>query len=117
VSRETFKFISNATWDGTFAYYQTELPHNLSVGSAVEVLNVTSTNNTTGIASAAFNNTFDVVGISSAKSFQVALGENPGTFTNDLSNRTTSLPTFRRKRFNDTYYVYNVPRSSKICSG
>ena len=104
--QRNFKFISNATWDGAFAYYQTELPHNLSVGSVVEVLNVTSTNNTSGIASAAFNNTFNVVGISSAKSFQVALGEDPGTFTNDLSNRTTSLPRFKRKRFNDTYYIY-----------
>jgi hypothetical protein len=115
--QRNFKFISNATWDGTFAYYQTELPHNLSVGSAVEILNVTSTNNTTGIASAAFNNTFDVVGISSAKCFQVALEENPGTFTNDLSNRTTSLPTFRRKRFNDTYYVYNSQEVQRYVPG
>ena len=61
--QRNFKFISNATWDGTFAYYQTELPHNLSVGSVVEVLDVTSTNNTTGISSAGFNNTFNVVGI------------------------------------------------------
>ena len=115
--QRNFKFISNATWDGTFAYYQTELPHNLSVGSAVEVLNVTSTNNTTGIASAGFNNTFNVVGISSAKSFQVALGENPGTFTNDLSNRTTSLPTFRRKRFNDTYYIYRSQEIQRYVPG
>jgi hypothetical protein len=115
--QRNFKFISNATWDGAFAYYQTELPHNLSVGSAVEVLNVTSTNNTSGIASAGFNNTFNVVGISSAKSFQVALGENPGTFTNDLSNRTTSLPTFRRKRFNDTYYIYRSQEIQKYVPG
>jgi len=115
--QRNFKFISNATWDGTFAHYQTELPHNLSVGSAVEVLNVTSTNNTTGIASAGFNNTFNVVGISSAKSFQVALGENPGTFTNDLSNRTTSLPRFKRKRYNDTYYIYRSQEIQRYVPG
>jgi hypothetical protein len=115
--QRNFKFISNATWDGTFAYYQTELPHNLSVGSAVEVLNVTSTNNTSGIASAGFNNTFNVVGVSSAKSFQVALGENPGTFTNDLSNRTTALPRFNRKRFNDTYYIYRSQEIQRYVPG
>jgi len=115
--QRNFKFISNATWDGSFAYYQTELPHNLSVGSVVEVLNVTSTNNTTGIASAGFNNTFSVVGISSAKSFQVSLGENPGTFTNDLSNRTTALPKFSRKRFNDTYYIYRSQEIQKYVPG
>jgi hypothetical protein len=115
--QRNFKFISNATWDGTFAYYQTELPHNLSVGSAVEVLNVTSTNNTSGIASAGFNNTFNVVGVSSAKSFQVALGEDPGTFTNDLSNRTTVLPRFNRKRFNDTYYIYRSQEIQKYVPG
>jgi hypothetical protein len=38
--QRNFKFISNATWDGTFAYYETELPHNLSVGSVVETLNI-----------------------------------------------------------------------------
>lgn len=115
--QRNFKFISNATWDGTFAYYQTELPHNLSVGSVVEVLNVTSTNNTTGITSTGFNNTFSVVGVSSAKSFQVSLDENPGTFTNDLSNRTTSLPTFRRKRYNDTYYIYRSQEIQRYVPG
>jgi hypothetical protein len=115
--QRNFRFISNANWDGTFAHYQTELPHNLSVGSVVEVLNITSTNNTTGIASAGFNNTFSVVGISSAKSFYVELGENPGTFTNDLSNRTTDLPRFNRKRFNDTYYVYRSQEIQKYVPG
>ena len=115
--QRNFRFISNANWDGTFAHYQTELPHNLSVGSVVEVLNITSTNNTTGIASAGFNNTFSVVGVSSAKSFYVELGENPGTFTNDLSNRTTDLPRFNRNRFNDTYYVYRSQEIQKYVPG
>jgi len=115
--QRNFKFIANATWDGTHAYYQTELPHNLSVGSVVEVLNVTSTNNTTGIASVGFNNTFSVIGISSTKSFHVALGDNPGTFTNDTTNRTTALPKFSRKRFNDTYYIYRSQEIQKYVPG
>ena len=113
-----FKFIANASWDGTYAYFTTELPHKLSVGSLVEVLNVQSTNNTTGIASVGFNNTYEVVGISSSKLFQVALSDDPGTF--DLSqtvNRTTSLPRFARKNYDGTYYVYRSQEIQKYVSG
>ena len=115
--QRNFKFISNATWDGVYAHYQTELPHNLSVGSVVEVLNVTSTNNTSGITSSAYNNTFTVAGISSAKSFYVTLGDNPGTFTNNTNSRTTSLPRFNRKRFADTYYIYRSQEIQKYVPG
>ena len=115
--QRNFKFISNATWDGTNAYYQTELPHDLSVGSVVEVLNVTSSENTTGISSSGYNNTFTVAGISSAKSFYGPIASNPGTFTNDTSNRTTSLPTFKRKNYKNTYYVYRSQEVQKYIAG
>ena len=115
--QRNFKFISNATWDGTNAYYQTELPHDLSVGSVVEVLNVTSSLNTTGISSSGYNNTFTVAGISSAKSFYGPIASNPGTFTNDTSNRTTSLPTFKRKNYKNTYYVYRSQEVQKYIAG
>ena len=81
--QRNFKFISNATWDGNFAYYETELPHNLSVGSVIETLSITSTNNTTGIANSAFNGTFTVTGITSARQFSFALTDDPGTFSTD----------------------------------
>ena len=113
-----FKFIANASWDGTFAHFATELPHKLSIGSQVEVLNVKSTNNTTGIASEGFNNTFEVVGISSSKHFQVLLADDPGTF--DLSqtvNRTTSLPKFARKTYDGTYYIYRSQEIQKYVPG
>ena len=115
--QRNFKFLSNATWDGTNAYYQTELPHDLSVGSVVEVLNVTSSENTTGISSSGYNNTFTVAGISSAKSFYGPIASNPGTFTNDTSNRTTSLPIFKRKNYKNTYYVYRSQEVQKYIAG
>ncbi len=115
--QRNFKFIANATWDGNNAYYQTELPHDLSVGSVVEVLNVTSSENTTGISSSGYNNTFTVAGISSAKSFYGPIASNPGTFTNDTSNRTTSLPTFKRKNYKNTYYVYRSQEVQKYIPG
>ena len=67
--QRNFRFIAGANWDGSKAYYETELPHNLSVGSVIEIKGVTSSANTSGISSSAYNNTFTVSGISSTKSF------------------------------------------------
>jgi len=115
--QRNFRFIANAIWDGSNAVFETELPHNLSVGSVVEISNVTTSSNSVGIGSSAFNNTFTVTGISSSKSFTVPLGSDPGTFTNDTSNRTTSLPTFKRKRYNNTYYLYRSQEVQKYIAG
>ena len=115
--QRNFRFISNATWDIDTATITTELPHDLTIGSVVEVLDVTSTNNTTGVSSEGFNNTFSVVGITSSKSFEVSLTSDPGTFTNDSSDRSTSLPRFNRKRFNNTYYTYRSQEIQKYVPG
>ena len=112
-----FRFVSNATWDGTNAYYTTEIPHDLSVGSVVETVNVTSTENSTGISSSGFNNTFTVAGISSAKCFYGPIASDPGTFSNNIDNRTTSLPYFNRKDYSNTYYLYRSQEVQKYISG
>lgn len=106
-----FRYIAGANWSGGVANITTEIPHGLKVGSQVEILNVTSSNNTTGVANSAYNGTFSVVGISSAKHFSIAVTNNPGTFTNNTSSRTTSLPYFRKKQTRGTYYIY---RSQEI---
>jgi hypothetical protein len=105
------RYIAGANWTGGTANIITEIPHDLNVGSEVEILNITSTNNVTGVANSAYNGTFSVAGISSAKQFSVAIANNPGTFTNNTSSRTTSLPYFKRKKTPGTYYVY---RSQEI---
>ena len=102
------RIIANATWDGSSVNVITELPHDLSVGSEVKVVNVTSTGNLAGAANSAYNGTFTVAGISSSKHFSYALTSNPGTFTNNSSDRTTSLPYFQRKRYNNTYLIYRT---------
>ena len=101
------RFIAGGSWSSGVAKINTELPHDLSVGSEVEIINVTSTNNPTGIGSSAFNGTYVVTGISSSKEFKFALTLDPGKFTNDTSSRTTSLPYFKRKKLNNTYQVYS----------
>jgi hypothetical protein len=107
------RFIANANWSGGTANIITELPHDLSVGSQVEVLNITSTNNTTGVANSAYNGKFTVTGISSTKQFSYGVTSNPGTFTNNTSTRDSTLPRFNRKRLSGTYYIY---RSQEIKS-
>ena len=115
--QRNFSFIANATWDGSNVSVTTELPHDLSIGSEVELVNVTSTENTTAASNSGFNRTYTITGISSTKEFTVGLTTDPGTFTNDTSARNTSLPHFKRKRFDNTYYVYRSEESQKFVSG
>ena len=111
--QRNFRLISGASWSGSSATINTELPHDLKVGSQVEINNITSTNNTSGAQDSGFNRRFSVTGISSAKSFTVGLATDPGTFNNDVDNRTTALPFFKRKKYNDTYYVYRLAEAQK----
>ena len=109
VEQRNFRFISDAQWTSsdTTATFSTELPHDLNVGSEVQIVNVKSTVNTTGIGSSGFNNSYTVTGISSSKAFQVSLDASPGDFSNSTSTRQiTALPYFKRKRYKDTYYCY-----------
>ncbi len=111
------RFIANASWNGTTAEIVTELPHDLNVGCEVKISNVTSTNNTVGAANSGYNGTFTVAGISSSKHFSYLLTDNPGTFTNSTSVRTTSLPNFQRKKYNNTYLIYRTQEIKKYING
>jgi len=112
------RIVANASWNGSStATIITELPHDLSVGSEVEIVNVTSTNNTSGASDSGFNGTFVVSEISNTKEFKVALSSNPGTFTNDTSIRTTNLPYFKKKKFVNTYYIYRSQEVQKYVPG
>tara|TARA_Y100000004_G_scaffold123594_1_gene138944 strand:+ start:245 stop:5167 length:4923 start_codon:yes stop_codon:yes gene_type:complete len=102
------RFIADATWSGTTATIRTELPHELVPGNEVEVINVVSTANTTGSTNLGFNGTFTVTAVRSRKEFQYTLTANPGTFTSDTITRNTSLPSYKRKRYNETLVVYRV---------
>jgi hypothetical protein len=112
-----FRIISNASWDGTYAYFDTELPHELSIGSQVSVLNVVSSANTAGTVNSGFNLNYSVVGISSLKQFTVGLSTNPGTFVNNVSTRTTSLPRFVRKQYKETLIVYRAQQIEPYIPG
>ena len=115
--QRNFRFISNATWSSNVASIETELPHNLKVGSEVQIQNVTSTENTAGTDNSGFNGTYSVAGISSSKLFTIGINTDPGTFSNDTSTRNTSLPFFRRKKYSDTFYVYRLTEQQRYVSG
>ena len=115
--QRNFSFISDARWDGSNVYVTTELPHKLTSGSQIEMVNVKSTVNLTGIANSSYNQKFTVTGISSARTFVVGLTTDPGTFNNDTSARTTSLPYFKRKQYSKTYYSYRSEESQKYVPG
>ena len=73
-------FLAHAHWTGNTAYYLSELPHGMKVGSEVEVKNVKSTNNPVGVAKSGFNGTFVVTGVSSAREFVVSLASVTGSW-------------------------------------
>jgi len=115
--QRNFRFISGAEWNSNFAKISTELPHNLSVGSEVELINIRSTSNTSGVPNSGYNGSYSVVGISSAKQFTVGIGTDPGTFTNDTSARNIDLPYFKRKKFKDIYYVFRTQEVQRYVTG
>ena len=110
-------FISTCSYSAPFAYIDTEKPHTLTVGSNVSILNVTSTNNSTGTAGTGFNREYTVIGITSSKSFVVGLNTNPGIFNNSTSSRTTTLPIFKKTRTNQTFSVYRSTEINRYIAG
>ena len=115
--QRNFRFIADASWDGTNATITTELPHDLTLGSEVELVNVKSSENTSATKGSGFDMTFVVAGISSAKQFTVGLSTDPGSFTNDTSARTTALPYFKRKKYENTYYVFKSEEAQEYIAG
>ena len=115
--QRNYRFISGVDFSGNMTIINTELPHQLSVGSEVELMNVRAEGNMSGLNGSGLNNCYPVVGITSAKQFIVDTPSNPGQFLNDTSARNTDLPYFRRKRFSNTYYIYRIEESQNYIAG
>ena len=71
--RETSTSLTGPNWSSNVATVMSEEPHNLTVGSVVNVNKIASNNNATGIGSSGFNGRFSVIGITSARGFQYSL--------------------------------------------
>lgn len=112
-----FKLIANASWTSNVATIRTELPHNFSVGDSVELYNIKSSLNVNGSENLGFNGKFIVTSIISRKEFTYQLTINPGTFANNTSLRTTSLPRVSRRKLNGIYSVYKSEETQKYIKG
>jgi len=116
--QRNFHFLSEASWNSNIATVMSEEPHNLTVGSVINVNKITSSNNTTGIGSSGFNGRFSVIGITSARGFQYSLTDDPGTSTLTNQTRTVDdLPNFSRNEYEKTFYIYKVEEIKKHITG
>jgi len=117
--QRNFSFLANAYWSDNTGHYISELPHGLKTGSQVEIKDIVSTENPVGTANSGFNGTFNVTGISSAREFTVTITSStgPGTMTNNIDSRTTSLPTFTQKKYAGTFQVYRSQQIQEYISG
>ena len=103
-----YNFISSASYSSGTVNFISELPHNLSVGSIVEINNVVSTANTTGTFNSGYNKSFVITSISGTRQFSSIIDSDPGTFSNNTSQRTSDLPYYKHKGYSNTYQIYKV---------
>ena len=97
----------------------TELPHNLKVGDSVTIKNVTDSTNTTGLIDKGYNGTYNVASVSATNDleFTYTTTLTPGSFTNNVNDRTTSLPRFERTDLQSNLYVYRNEIISEYSDG
>jgi len=116
--QRNFHFINEANWSNNVATVMSEEPHNLTVGSVVNVNQITSADNATGIGSSGFNGRFSVIGITSARGFQYSLNVDPGTSTLDSQTRTVAnLPNFSKSEYAQSFYIYESEEIKEHITG
>tara|TARA_A100001011_G_scaffold116395_1_gene122895 strand:- start:4669 stop:11463 length:6795 start_codon:yes stop_codon:yes gene_type:complete len=116
--QRNFHFLNEANWTSNVATVISEEPHNLTVGSVVNVNKITSANNATGIGSSGFNGRFSVIGITSARGFQYSLNADPGSSTLDAQTRTVgNLPNFSKNEYAQSFYIYESEEVKEHITG
>ena len=106
------RFISTCSASGSTVSVRTEVPHNLNVSDRVNILNVKSSANTTGVGNSAYNGTFTITAVSNDKEFQYSTTDvdgkthTTGDFTSDTATRTIDLPRFQRNDLQSNHYIY-----------
>jgi hypothetical protein len=117
-----FRIISNAIWSQSsstgIATFTTELPHDLVVGSTVEIVSVASTNNVNAKNNLGFNGTHIVTGISTTyNEFSVNIPSDPGVFQGSSSLRVTTIPRFKKKKLPNTMVIYRSEEVQEYIKG
>lgn len=122
-----FRILKSATWGASIgaggtatgiATFTSELPHDLVVGSQVQIVSVASTNNVSASNNSGFNGNFSVTGISTnTNKFSVELSTDPGSFTGTSSLRVTSIPRFKKTFTKDSFIVYRSEEVQEYIQG
>ena len=112
-------FIKTCSFSSPTVTVVAELPHNLKVGDSVTIKNVTDSTNTTGLIDKGYNGTYNVDSVSATNDleFTYTTTLTPGSFTNDVNDRTTSLPRFERTDLQSNLYVYRNEVISEYSDG
>ena len=113
------RFISTCSFATNTVTVISELPHNLTLGDSVIIRNVTdSLLNSDGEFNKGYNGTFTVSEVTDDSTFKYALTDRtPGSFTNNTSSRTTSLPRFERNDLQSNAYIYRNEVVSEYSEG
>jgi hypothetical protein len=116
------KIIKNAGWVGELVTVSTEIPHKLVPKDTVRISKVRSTNNLTSEDDLGFNGSFVVISTPNPKSFTYRLVTDPGTFLNQVNQRSTqqqidALPTFQREKYKDSLFIYRSQEVRRLIPG
>ena len=117
------RYIVSCNVIGNEVEVRSEIPHNLSVGDKINLVNVTSTNNTGGSQIRGFNGEFLVTRIINSRVFRYNLTDvngftrNPGNFTNNINERNILLPRFERKDLQSNIFVYRIETITDFLEG
>ena len=109
---KNLRLIANCSTQSSTVTVTAELPHNLQVGDVVNIKNVTSSTNTGGTYNVGYNGTFTVTNVTDSYTFQYSTTDTEGkphttgTFTNDVTSRTTALPRFERNNMQSNLFIY-----------
>jgi hypothetical protein len=110
------RFISTCSFSDPTVTVIAELPHNLQNGNSVIIKNVTDSTNTTGLIDKGYNGTYNVTVVDDL-TFTYTTTLDPDPFTNNVNDRTTSLPRFERNDLDSNLYVYRNETISEYNDG
>ena len=106
------RFISTCSQSSNIVTVISEQPHGLNAWDQINIKNVSSDVNITGIGNSGYNGTFQVSGVVDDKTFKYSTTDvdgivhTVGTCDNDTTSRTTDLPRFERNDCQGNYYIY-----------
>ncbi len=112
------RFIGSCTFSSTTVSVRSELPHDLDVGDQIIVKDVKDSSNVVGTANSGYNGTYTVVTVPNDMEFTYTTGRSLGpALTNNLNDRTASLPRFERNDLQSNLYVYRNEIISEYIDG